>query len=652
MIMKTKLVICLMAISVALAGYVSCLIASHIRWGSELVSAPAILPGLSFGVTIAAWLLHRGWIGRAKAAGLAVGAAGAYFAAYWSAFYTFKLCSEGMLFATLRLALFHAGMIAGLVGTTILIASLAAVSGDFRRKGWKTLLLIGTAAGGALCLAGIGANSGNPAGTLANPGDRLFIFAWQLLVGGYIGMLLWRKAESAPSATALRSRSAHRARQLVLVFLVVSFVQAAVGYSRREKKGSTSSATSDNSNAHARTPARADTQKEPPVSQHSSPSPFSQSDKDLAKFLVILSGETPKPQAQASRSETSHAVERYLRFRLIGGATNNQIIALSDAIGEKFDTADLPPKQRGYCLTGTGDQRQVLLYMLDQVARGELSPPEAQAAAKRLLEEIPHMIPPRIVFDNLFGNHAFGSSDSYSVKPLPAIDGPIGHGYRLPGSLAHEYLAPSLENVIHSLISDDAAFERTWEKARELRGADVLECWYQGAFKDTGWRRYFWYKQYPTGFTDLLKNFPADHPIRKIGPALQSAPATLELALQVNPHSVEELRKAIAEEKTRAERGPASPELTNAEKFWTALGILAAGLAAQDIEDQKNTKALIESSGGKKIECPECRGTGLVPNYNYDTFHPYYESNGVHDSNANPTHLTCPKCGGTRVINK
>ena len=64
-----------------------------------------------------------------------------------------------MILSTLRLAFFHAGIIAGLIGMALLTASLAAFLADFRRKDWKTLIIIGTAAGGALCLAGIGSTT-------------------------------------------------------------------------------------------------------------------------------------------------------------------------------------------------------------------------------------------------------------------------------------------------------------------------------------------------------------------------------------------------------------------------------------------------------------------------------------------------------------
>ena len=244
--------ICLIALSVALAGYISCLIASHIHWEYGWISAPAVLPGLSFGLAIAGWLLHRGWIGRRKAVGLMLGSTVAYFAAYWSAFYIFAWCGKGMILSASRLPLFHAGMIAGLVGTALLIASLAAVSADFRRKDWKTLILIGVAAGGALCLAGIGASSGDHPGTLANPGDKVFIVVWQLLVGGYVGMLLL--ADQGSSKPAERGRIAHRATRAVFALLVASFVQTAVGYLRGDKEVKVvSPAISSNSNVQAST---------------------------------------------------------------------------------------------------------------------------------------------------------------------------------------------------------------------------------------------------------------------------------------------------------------------------------------------------------------------------------------------------------------
>jgi hypothetical protein len=251
---KAKLMICLIALSVALAGYVSCLIASHIPWTAGLLTAPAILPGLSFGLVITGWLLHRGWVSRRKAVVLIVASTVAYFAAYWSAFYTVVLFGKGMLLAAFRFPYFHAGMIGGVVGTCCLTASLAVLSSDFRRKGWIALIVIGTGAGGALVLAGLGATSSGP-GSLANPGDRVFIFVWQLLVSGYIGMLLW--TEPAPSAAAQRSRFRSRAALAVLALLLLSFLQAAIGYARRDKEITATSSAASNSKADLSTPRKA-----------------------------------------------------------------------------------------------------------------------------------------------------------------------------------------------------------------------------------------------------------------------------------------------------------------------------------------------------------------------------------------------------------
>ena len=237
-----------MTVSVALAGYVSCLIASHIHWHYVWITASAILPGLSFGVVTAGWLLHRRWIGRGKAAALVVGSTAAYFAAYWTAFIPLTFCGEGMIFSRSQLPLFHVGMIGGLVGTVLLTASLAVVSGDFRSKDWKTLVGIGTAAGGALCLAGIGAKSFDHAGSLANPGDRVFIVVWQLLVSGYIGVLLFG-APSFSSGPSERGHIALWARRAVWALLLVSIVHAGIGFSRREKASTAASSATSGSSA-------------------------------------------------------------------------------------------------------------------------------------------------------------------------------------------------------------------------------------------------------------------------------------------------------------------------------------------------------------------------------------------------------------------
>jgi hypothetical protein len=78
-------------------------------------------------------------------------------------------------------------------------------------------------------------------------------------------------------------------------------------------------------------------------------------------------GENSTRQTSKLRSEDSLAVERYLRARLVGGLTENQIIDLSDAIAAKFDAADLPSKEREWYFSGIGDKRQIELFKLYEV---------------------------------------------------------------------------------------------------------------------------------------------------------------------------------------------------------------------------------------------------------------------------------------------
>src|SRR5205823_13497118 len=128
----------------------------------------------------------------------------------------------------LRLVLFQIGMIGGAVGTTLLTASFAAVSAGFRRKNWKRLIIIGTAAGGALLLAGIGAKSSGHGGDLDNPGDRLFIFLWQLLVSGYVATLLFPARRRSANQSERGSKIAQWTTRAVVALLTLSIAHAAI----------------------------------------------------------------------------------------------------------------------------------------------------------------------------------------------------------------------------------------------------------------------------------------------------------------------------------------------------------------------------------------------------------------------------------------
>jgi tetratricopeptide (TPR) repeat protein len=381
---------CLMALSVVLAGYISCLIASHIHWHYGWISAPALLPGLTFGLVTAGWLLQRRWIGRGKAAGLVVGSVAAYFAAYWSAFYIVVSCGKGMVFSQSRLPLFHAGMIAGVIGTALLTASLAVFSADFRRKGWKTLIIIGTAAGGALCLAGVGAKSGDYAGTLGNPGDRAFISLWQLLVGGYIGVLLFG-APSFSSGPSERGRIAQWAPRTVLILLLASFIHAAIGFSRREKESRSDPNVANLDAALLSAATIAAAAGSPQASR--SPTAVKQSDNaaGLAAMLsaaAMLEARSPTAQGSGSpqKSESSRPKETESAKKLREATEDFTVGRYAEALKLYDEAIALEPENpKGYLARGWAlfctDQKDAAVKDFDEAIKR--NPKEAEAYFRR-----------------------------------------------------------------------------------------------------------------------------------------------------------------------------------------------------------------------------------------------------------------------------
>jgi hypothetical protein len=295
------------------------------------------------------------------------------------------------------------------------------------------------------------------------------------------------------------------------------------------------------------------------------------------------------------------------------------------------------------------------------------------------------MIPPRAVFSGLFEyQRSERPTKQFPVEtPLPPVDGPIGHGYRPAGALVRERLQ-SLETVVRILSPDNPTADRAFAKVKGLEGGDrandaslvpylergpaVLVCGYQGEFKDTAMKRLFWYKKTPDGLDELLKTLPADHPIREIGPAQESAPATLELALKANSQSADEVRKAVADEKERASRPIQQPELTNQQKienFFVRLGVVVTtisvageAIATHKAEAQRErVKKIIDASGGTKMECPKCGGSGknFYSAYNNGTNpYPWYSLEHQNFENMREeTHESrCGRCGGTGVVDQ
>lgn len=361
------------------------------------------------------------------------------------------------------------------------------------------------------------------------------------------------------------------------------------------------------------------------------------------------SGNSTRPTS-TSRTETSLAVERYVRSRLIGGVTENQIVQLSDAIAEKFDAADLPAKERGYCISGTGDQRKILLCMLDQLATGELSPADTKVAAKRLMKEIHDMIPPRAVPNSLFG---WGGQTN--DKALPAVEAPIRPGSQSAGSLASEHLE-TFEEAIYYLASDHDPKQSPlayWKQVKQFESVYVLACEYRGETPGSRTRPYyFWYRHVPDGVKEALASLPAEHPIRQIGPPQESGPVELAMAKDINSGAVEAEKRAVTWEK--AHHVEPSLKLTGRDIVLGAAGLLLGTALHADIERRNLIKQRIAESGGTKIECPICHGSGLEKNFNYSNQNPYpYGSLKAQDfDHNNPMYFQCPKCKGYGVIDK
>ena len=362
------------------------------------------------------------------------------------------------------------------------------------------------------------------------------------------------------------------------------------------------------------------------------------SDKEVQEAFeakVIVSASSAQPTSPAvpqsdnaplrkahARSEDSLAVERYLRSRLVGGITENQIVELSDLIAEKVNNAGFSDKERSYLFRGTGNQRQFQMEVVHHLQTGDQSPPSTKAAAKQLNQEITEMFPPRAVFKRPIWEH----------KPLPPIEERINQGHRSPGSLVEEHLE-TFSGAIHELAESKIGAQPRYtgetplgylNQVASLKATDVLCCKYQGEYVDS-WSHpyYFWYREAPGGLDELVKTLPNDHPIRLIGPPRYEAPANLELAMKANVETAETLKKRLAEEKARAEKEACTPKGTSYERgrdlVFKALGVAFAFGAVLEIEAQHDAaiqeeelQKLIAASGGGKVLCPKCNGRKRV----------------------------------------
>lgn len=241
---------------------------------------------------------------------------------------------------------------------------------------------------------------------------------------------------------------------------------------------------------------------------------------------------------------------------------------------------------------------------------------------------------------------------------------------RTAGSLAREHLV-SFKGAIYELSGWNRKNKESpstyWEMVENLRVGDVLSCEYYTEYTDIISRPFnFWYQKKPDGLDELLKKLSDDHPIRQIGPERDNAPRSVELAMQANQESAKLVKKDEEDlKKWRASEAERKKNAGGGFLEWLAkcaeLGIVI-GLHEKEQERQhyESIQQIVAASGGKKMICPECNGSGKTV-HTSDGFNKYAQnpySLGTQEANAfeerrETVHVsTCSKCGGTGVVDR
>ena len=244
-------------------------------------------------------------------------------------------------------------------------------------------------------------------------------------------------------------------------------------------------------------------------------------------------GSNPPKFALAAkpRSSTSLALERYLRTRLVGPATDDQMAEIADVMASRFEAAQLPAKDYQICFSGTGNERKLLLYRIPEIESGDLASPQAKAIATHLEAELRECLPPGV---NIYW--PFGNQD----PPKTAIEAPASplkpiaaNGYRGPGALLSQELK-GMESTIYDLSTyvkyrRDMSPLAYWNMVNSLpREVQCIKAVYRSpTIADTTRTVYFWYKQAPPEFTEMKKTLPSYHPALLIRDACDNAPDRL-----------------------------------------------------------------------------------------------------------------------------
>jgi hypothetical protein len=362
----------------------------------------------------------------------------------------------------------------------------------------------------------------------------------------------------------------------------------------------------------------------------------------LLAFAAVAYEQGAAPGFSNNRSETSLAIERYLRTRYQGGGTDAEIIALSDAMAARFDAASLSPDERESCMDRNGAPK-LLLWTLHAK-----HPDADKPVMKDLVAEMNDCIPPRLCFDELFERPR---QHEFVDKPLPTDK----HAGLTPpskaGMLASEHLV-ALEKAIYYIFDYNGHAggnpAGSWDSVKQFGSAKVLECVYRG--EKVGSRigtTYFWYERMPSGLEQALKTLPPDHAIRQIGPPLTAGPVDFELATKLNTGPAEAIERTAAEQAV-----PSLPQ--------TGIGFID-NMAKQardlDIAHLNDSKSVVAASGGRKMLCPKCGGSKKMvrhdSNSNWNPNRSGTLAHSLFENNRNTvTVVDCDKCGGTGVVDK
>lgn len=369
---------------------------------------------------------------------------------------------------------------------------------------------------------------------------------------------------------------------------------------------------------------------------------------------AIRAALTTTSQPIRSGSKTSLAIERYLRSRYLGGGTEPQLIAVSDAMAAKLDAASLSEQLKASFFHEKDGGVELDLAELGRYAHDS----SYSKACEKVRAELDDCMPPRMLFDDMWSH----PQPRHVDQPLPSDSHAAVPPHFEKDQLASEHLE-KLEKAIYKLAVTSVDNRRSssgyWDEVQEFASNYVVTCRYRGSDPGSRSRPYFfWYDHVPEGVIEALKTLPADHPIRQIGPPLSSGPADLASARTLCEGVADAEKRWAVIKRERGDIPGTKREWTREEReaAWTKdlIGIMRA-LAEADAANLADSKKVVAASGGTKMLCPRCGGAKKIVQHNHNSdvnpHDPGTLGNSLYDMRRDTTDVvTCDLCDGTGVI--